>query len=232
MRSRMAPTLGDNLAHLLRVIAFLCVMTFILSASAFAQNACTVTDPTGTPLNVRATPAGRLLPEVFYNGAQVIVFQTSRDTRGKAWALVGKPGGSPYGWVFRDYINYEAANVSSPPNTSAPTTAQSPSVQPGVGIGWVKSSDIECDLNNICSLKNNYAVKGCVNYESQFTVAPMGNRLANWLARWSPDTRVWSKARIITVIHTCHIAPRVKTFLLCYLSILTTFIRAGNFVLG
>ena len=39
-----------------------------------------------------------------------------------------------------------------------------PAVQPGVGIGWVKSSDLDCDLNNICSLKNNYAVKGCVTY--------------------------------------------------------------------
>lgn len=37
-------------------------------------------------------------------------------------------------------------------------------VQPGVGIGWVKSSDLDCDLNNTCSLKNNYAVKGCVTY--------------------------------------------------------------------
>ena len=145
-------------------IGFACILLLVLSTSAFAQNVCTVADPTGTPLNVRATPAGRLLPEVFYNGANVTMYETSRDGRGNAaWALVGKPGGNPYGWVFRDYINCEP-NVSPPPNTSAPTTAQSPSVQPGVGIGWVKSSDIECDLNNTCSLKNNYAVKGCVNY--------------------------------------------------------------------
>ena len=118
-------------------IGFACILLLVLSTSAFAQNVCTVADPTGTPLNVRATPAGRLLPEVFYNGANVTMYETSRDGRGNAaWALVGKPGGNPHGWVFRDYINCEP-NVSPPPNTSAPTTAQSPSVQPGVGIGWV-----------------------------------------------------------------------------------------------
>jgi hypothetical protein len=31
-------------------------------------------------------------------------------------------------------------------------------IKAGVGIGWVKSSDIECDgSNNTCQLKNNYA---------------------------------------------------------------------------
>jgi hypothetical protein len=92
-------------------LALLCVLLLVLSTSAFAQNVCTAADPTGTPLNVRAMPAGQLLPEVFHNGDEVIVYETSRDGHGKAWLLVGKPGGNPYGWVFRDYIRCEEASA-------------------------------------------------------------------------------------------------------------------------
>jgi uncharacterized protein/predicted aspartyl protease len=86
---------------------------------------CTVADPTGTPLNVRATPAGQLLPNVLYNGTLVAMYKISGDGRGKSWALVGKPGGSPYGWVFLDYIkcrseNPQEANKSLQPS---PTTS-------------------------------------------------------------------------------------------------------------
>ena len=123
----MAPTLGDNLAHLLRVIAFLCVMTFILSTSAFAQNVCTVTDPNGDPVKCKSNTCWSTSPRSLLQWRSMSsMYQTGRDLRGKTWALVGKPGGSAYGWVFRDYINCDGENVSPPPNTSAPTTAQSP----------------------------------------------------------------------------------------------------------
>jgi clan AA aspartic protease (TIGR02281 family) len=83
----------------------LCVLELVLSSIALAENICTVADPTRTPLNVRATPAGKLLSDVLHNGDNVSMYQTSSDARGKAWALVGRPGGSIFGRVFREYIN-------------------------------------------------------------------------------------------------------------------------------
>jgi len=94
-----------------------------------SQANCTVADPTGTPLNVRATPAGLLQSKVLYNGSNVSIREISRDARGKAWALVGGSDGSVYGWVFRDYLNCEAASVSPlpTPTTSGPSPpAQAP----------------------------------------------------------------------------------------------------------
>jgi hypothetical protein len=48
-------------------------------------------------------------------------------------------------------------------------------IQPGVGIGWVKSTDIRCDQNNTCFLKNNYAENGCANYGIPVYSRPSGN---------------------------------------------------------
>jgi aspartyl protease family protein len=92
-----------------------------------SQAKCTVADPTGTPLNVRATPAGLLQSKVLYNGSNVSIREIRRDARGKAWALVGGPDGSVYGWVFRDYLNCEEASVSPPPTPT--TSGQSPPAQ-------------------------------------------------------------------------------------------------------
>ena len=92
-----------------------------------SQPKCIVADPTGTPLNVRATPAGLLQSKVLYNGSNVSIREISRDARGKAWALVGGPDGSVYGWVFRDYLNCEEASVSPLPTPT--TSGQSPPAQ-------------------------------------------------------------------------------------------------------
>lgn len=109
-------------------------------------SSCTVADPTGTPLNVRATPAGRLLPPVLYNGANVVTYQTDTDARGKAWALVGRPGGGVYGWVFREYIicggreSAQEANTSPPPPPPSPEQT-SKSNAPSSGTGFFVSND-------------------------------------------------------------------------------------------
>jgi gag-polyprotein putative aspartyl protease/PAN domain len=91
------------------------VSGFISKASV-----CIVADPTGTPLNVRAMPAGQRL-SVLYNGETVSLHQTS-NSGGQAWALVGKLGGRPLGWVFRDYINCEAQIVAQPPSVERPSS--------------------------------------------------------------------------------------------------------------
>jgi len=66
---------------------------------------CMVSDPTGTPLNIRATPNGRKVG-IFYNGDRVVIYDTARDGKGRPWALVGPASGSvAYGWVFREFIS-------------------------------------------------------------------------------------------------------------------------------
>ena len=86
---------------------------FLVGVLAFAgvQNAkadqCKVTDPTGTPLNVRASPNGRMTGKV-RNGTIVYIEQYSSDRKGKPWARIGTYRGRNYvilGWVYREFIS-------------------------------------------------------------------------------------------------------------------------------
>jgi uncharacterized protein YraI len=77
----------------------------ILAASLTAASAqqCMVSDPTGTPLNMRESPNGRIVGTL-RNG----VFVTLRDVvevRGKRWAELAwdRPGGTVY--VLREYVS-------------------------------------------------------------------------------------------------------------------------------
>ena len=75
-----------------------------VAASAEDQNACLVADPTGTPLNVRTEPNGRIV-DTLRNGVLLTIIGT-RSSYGKEWANVGRADtGAPLGWVFRDYLN-------------------------------------------------------------------------------------------------------------------------------
>lgn len=66
---------------------------------------CIVSDPTGTPLNVRASPQGRVVSTI-RNGAQVRVTNTTRDHKGQPWAyIVGWENGREIGWVFREFVS-------------------------------------------------------------------------------------------------------------------------------
>jgi hypothetical protein len=65
--------------------------------------ACLVADPTGTPLNVRTGPYGRILGNVA-NGSRVTVIDRSIDRNGKNWVYVADQAGKPLGWLFREYI--------------------------------------------------------------------------------------------------------------------------------
>jgi hypothetical protein len=144
----------------------LCILQLVMSTSAFAQNVCTVADPTGTPLNVRATPAGQVLPEVLYSGTEVIVYQTSRDARGKAWLLVGKPGGNPYGWVFRDYIRCEEASVlkSATPSRAGSLPDEFLGVWGSVGSG--KTDDVQLSSNSTCTGEIARITKNVIDWDA------------------------------------------------------------------
>lgn len=64
-----------------------------------------VTDPTGTPLNARATPNGKVIGQV-KNGTTVYVSEYDYDDKGRPWVLVFHARTDRYiGWVFREFIS-------------------------------------------------------------------------------------------------------------------------------
>jgi hypothetical protein len=71
---------------------------------ALAQIECMVTDPTGTPLNVREFPNGPILGAL-HNGVIVQRFESQRDDRGRVWTYVVPEGGGKAGWVFREFVS-------------------------------------------------------------------------------------------------------------------------------
>jgi hypothetical protein len=76
----------------------------IAATSAQAADRCRVTDPTGTQLNLRDAPLGKILAKV-PNGRLVQMIETDSDRNGKTWARVGTMDGKPMGWVFREFVS-------------------------------------------------------------------------------------------------------------------------------
>ena len=72
--------------------------------SAQAQQRCAVTDPTGTPLNVRSEPNGPIVGAL-HNGAVVRRMETRPDDRGRLWSLIVPEGPGKAGWVFREFVS-------------------------------------------------------------------------------------------------------------------------------
>jgi uncharacterized protein YraI len=77
---------------------------FVLSASAASAQSCMVSDPTGTPLNVRAKPGGTILGTL-RNGSNVQLIDTIDDSRGRRWAEVSARGYGQSVWVFREFVS-------------------------------------------------------------------------------------------------------------------------------
>lgn len=78
------------------------------SASAMAaEDRCLVTDPTGTPLNVRTGPGQHgMVIGTIENGHRVYVVDHLTGDDGKPWAFIADYGTRrDIGWVYRDYIS-------------------------------------------------------------------------------------------------------------------------------
>jgi hypothetical protein len=74
------------------------IVILLAASSAVAQSACIVTDPTGTPLNIRSFPNGEIVGTL-RNGTSVAVQNIAYDGQGRPWAYIG------VGWVFREFIS-------------------------------------------------------------------------------------------------------------------------------
>ncbi len=81
-------------------------MAVLLSVSlAATDERCKVTDATGTPLNVRASPNGKVIDKVA-NGKLVSNLAYEDDDNGKTWAQVEDHQTKKLiGWVFREFIS-------------------------------------------------------------------------------------------------------------------------------
>jgi Bacterial SH3 domain len=92
---------------------------FALAVPAQAANtsymgvSCTVSDPTGTPLNVRARPVNGPILGAFHNGTPVWVTDLFMDGHARLWTYVVPLVAGKRGWVFRHYLaNCEGEGVA------------------------------------------------------------------------------------------------------------------------
>ena len=89
-------------------ILFLFVVTAFAGFAVKAQK-CEVNDPTGTPLNVRVKPNGRIVGKL-RNGSIVWQEDFLYDSMGREWLKVGIYRGKKYtvlGYVLMDFLNCE-----------------------------------------------------------------------------------------------------------------------------
>ncbi|MBN3945922.1 MAG: SH3 domain-containing protein [Nostoc sp. NMS7] len=91
--------------HKLMVSAvILALATAFTSFPAKAEvTVCKITDPTGTPLNLRIAPNEQITGTV-KNGTEVYIYEIVPDEKGRQWAKVGF-NGFVWGWVFREFIS-------------------------------------------------------------------------------------------------------------------------------
>lgn len=90
------------MSRLWMVAAFACCVAI---PAAQAQSRCKVTDPTGTPLNVRAAPQGAIAGKLA-NGVLVSILESANDAKGNPWVRIAKMSdNAPLGWVLREFIS-------------------------------------------------------------------------------------------------------------------------------
>ena len=84
------------------------VALVVLSQNIYAQEVgskCKVTDPTGTPLNVRKEPAGKILRTIA-NNRLVVIRDYDDDEKGQPWVLISDAKtGKRIGWVIREFVS-------------------------------------------------------------------------------------------------------------------------------
>jgi hypothetical protein len=94
---------NTNVAALVAIVA----LATLFSLQAKSATPCKVTDPTGTPLNVRNRPNGLILGTL-PNGKTVYIRDRADDDQGRPWVfLTSAEGGRmrTLGWVFREFIS-------------------------------------------------------------------------------------------------------------------------------
>lgn len=90
------------------IFAFLSSTLFFSNHSlVHAETVCKVTDPTGTPLNIRSKPNGKVINKL-KNGRKVVITDNAYDNKGRPWVyLEGYYKGEYryWGWAIREFIS-------------------------------------------------------------------------------------------------------------------------------
>lgn len=103
-----------------KLIAITALPVLCCPVSVSAQGeVCTVTDPTGTPLNVRNAPGGRVIGRL-RNGTEVYIEESCSDEQGCAWAKVSNPNRRSLGWVFREFVSCRGRQAPARRDGSVP----------------------------------------------------------------------------------------------------------------
>jgi hypothetical protein len=94
---------------MLKLLLYLSISLILIAnpLPVFAEQVCQVTDPTGTPLNVRATPNGKVI-NALKNGREVSIIETTYDDQDRPWAKIAGYYQGQYrvwGWVLREFIS-------------------------------------------------------------------------------------------------------------------------------
>ena len=102
-------------------VLFAVVLAGMMTA-AHAADTCRVTNPTGTPLNVRDAPNGNRIGTL-QNGTTVRATDVAEDNQGRNWVYVywqGQPlskskqwGAAHEGWVIREYVSCVGGSLGS-----------------------------------------------------------------------------------------------------------------------
>ncbi len=85
------------------------------SSGGTISEGCTVTDPSGTPLNVRNAPNGPNILRTLPNGFRVKILSMT-SSNGEPWGDVADSAGLRLGWVYRPYITCEEDRARSRPD--------------------------------------------------------------------------------------------------------------------
>jgi hypothetical protein len=85
------------------VLSIIAIAASLVSMPSFSMERCRITDPTGTPLNVRDVHMNII--GVIQNGWIVLVRRYGEDSQGTLWVFIETPEGEPIGWVYREFIS-------------------------------------------------------------------------------------------------------------------------------
>ena len=99
---------------LLVIVLLAAAVLLLAQVSATAQDRgmerCKVSDPTGSPLNVRSSPNGKRIVSKLKNGTSIFIEDYRSDREDREWALVrltGKKVYKPLGWVLKEFLECE-----------------------------------------------------------------------------------------------------------------------------
>lgn len=108
---------------------------------AYNQTKCVVTDPTGSKLNARTGPNGKIL-QAIANGVGVNVLDSTKDSQGREWSYIeSSEGGTALGWVFKRYLTCGKERYAEATVAQQPAAPLAPSVSPPRILEIIPSSN-------------------------------------------------------------------------------------------